>query len=114
MDFEFIIPVSFFYLVGYVIKLVSDNRLKRRILEKNAVDENLPYLFNKPLQPKFTSLKWGMVITAIGLAGTLGFLLPKTLVGSYRDEVVFSFMFLFAGIALIVHYFVLINEKNEA
>ncbi len=114
MDFDFIIPVSFFYLVGYVIKLVSDNRLKRRILEKNAVDENLPYLFNKPLQPKFTSLKWGMVITAIGLAGTLGFLLPKTLVGSYRDEIVFSFMFLFAGIALIVHYFVLLNEKNKA
>lgn len=113
MDFDFIIPVSFFFLVGYIVKIVSDNRLKRTLLQKENPDKNVMLVFNKPVDARYTSLKWGMIITAIGLAGVIGFSLPKSIMASYRDEFVFSLFFLFAGAALIVHYVLMIKVNSK-
>jgi len=94
-----------FSSVAFVIKVISDNRIRRRIIESGQVDEKVKYLYFKSgkraLEP-LSSVKWGMVLVAIGLALLLGQMFPYDI----TEMMTIGFMFLFAGFAFLIYYFI--------
>ncbi|GAB4372964.1 MAG: hypothetical protein Kow0042_16580 [Calditrichia bacterium] len=115
MASEIIIPIGLFMIVAYVIKVLSDNRLRHRLVEKGIIDENIKYLYADHMQVQhLSSLKWGLVLVGLGLA----FLIGQIVVPEISDEVTVGAMFLFAGLGFLVYYFlakrILAEEKSKA
>lgn len=104
MHADFIIPVTFFGVIAYIVKVVSDNRIRRLLIEKGEINENLKYLFADRVAAAVpTSLKWGMVFIAVGLA----FLFSQVLnFGWDNDTALIAMIFLFGGAALVIYYFI--------
>ena len=44
---ELLIPIVLFVVIGYVIKTISENNLKKDLIDKGLVNENLKYLFSE-------------------------------------------------------------------
>jgi len=94
--------IAFLILVGYVTKTWLDYNVRKRLIEKGAVDENIKHLYQNVESPGvLTSLKWGMILIAVGL----GLLVGINVSIDYSDEITFAFMFIFAGVALLLYYF---------
>ncbi|MFQ5638067.1 MAG: DUF6249 domain-containing protein [bacterium] len=97
-----IVAIVFISLVT-VIKMFLDNAVKKRLIEKGMVDENVKYLHAMSFQNQVpSSLKWGIVLIAIGSAVLFGQLAPY----SMQEEVTASGMLIMAGLALIAYYFI--------
>jgi hypothetical protein len=88
-----------FFAISFVIKSILDYSMKKKLIDKGLVDENVKHLF-KYSGPANGSLKWGMVLVAVGGAVIIGRLAPY----SWSDEATVSSMFILAGLALIVYY----------
>jgi uncharacterized membrane protein YbaN (DUF454 family) len=100
---EVLIPITFFIIVAAIVKITSDDKTKRLLIEKGLVNEQLKYLYGSSANGQVpSSLKWGMVLTAIGLAIFVGQLAPY----GDRKEITMGGMFLFGGLAFIAHYFI--------
>ena len=102
--------VVMFIMVPIIIKLLSDNKTRRKLIEKGLVDEKVKYLFmDKPKEYVSSSLKWGMVLIAIGLAVFVGQMAPKELM----EEVTIGAMFVFGGLALVIYYVIASRNINK-
>ncbi len=100
---EIFVPLIVFGSIAYVIKVLSDNRLRSMLIKQGEVNENVKYLFGERFGVSVpTSLKWGMVLIAIGAA----ILLTKIIDIFIRadDSLMFALMFIFGGVALLVYY----------
>lgn len=104
----FVTGIVFFSFVA-IIKIISDNRLRNRLVDKGLVDENVKYLF-QPRQAgqPMASIKWGMILVAIGLALLLVQLLPHT----FYEEGALGLVLLLAGLALFIYYYIA-NRKQK-
>lgn len=97
-----LIPIVLFIAVVVVIKILSDNRIKRMAIEKGLVNEDLKYLYQNSFESKLpTSLKWGLVFVAIGLAFLIGRLMP-----GFKEDFTVALMFILGGLALVSFYFI--------
>lgn len=105
--FEFLIPISFFVVTAAVIKIITDNRTRQKLIEKGMVDERTKYLFTSSTPQSLNALKWGMVLVAVGLALAVVNMFPL----AFEGPASVGLMLLFAGIALLVYYFV--AKKSE-
>jgi hypothetical protein len=98
-----LIPIVLFLTVPLIIKIVSDNSIKKQLIEKGLVNEKLKYLYSYSFDRGVpVALKWGMVSIAIGLAIFVAQVSPIDI----RHEMTFSAMLIFGGAALILYYFV--------
>jgi len=109
---EAFVPLFIFGSFAYILKEYWNYKLRKVAVDQNKGDELQKVLMVKPSwggDGVPSSLKWGMVLTAVGGAALIGLNMPDT-----RDEITFSLMFLFAGLALIVYYFIAsrIAKKN--
>ena len=46
MDTDFLIPIMLFGVIGYIVKVVAENRTRRLLAEKGEINENLKYLIS--------------------------------------------------------------------
>ncbi len=102
-----------FSSAAFVIKVISDNRIRKRLIESGQVDEKVTYLYfqsGKRMVDPLNSVKWGMVLVGIGLALLLGQLFPYNI----SQEMTIGFMFLFAGFAFLIYYFLQKGQSEEA
>ncbi len=108
-----IVATVFFSMVS-IVKIISDNMMRRKILEKGMLDENIKYLYAQTSQQQVpASLKWGMVLIAVGAAIFIGQFFPHT----FSEEATIGVMFLMAGLALILYYFIarrILKQSEEA
>lgn len=113
MDLDFLIPISFFIIVGYIIKVISDNKVRKNLVEKGMIDENVKFLYADRVQLQYlSSLKWGLVLVGLGLA----FFFGRLFASDISDEMTVGGMFLFAGLGFLVYYFVakqILDKKNQ-
>lgn len=114
MHGDIIVPIGIFIAFAYTIKVLSDNRLRRLLIEKGQVNESVKYLFVGPSDKNVpSSLKWGMVLIGIGVAVLIGQVVPNHMM----EEVTVGGMFLLAGLGLVVYYFLasrlIKKEKTE-
>ena len=96
-----------FFTICFVVKASLDYFTRKKLIDKGLVDKNVKYLF-KYGSPALSSLKWGMVLVGIGAAVIIGKLVPYR----WSDEITISGMFILAGLALIIYYFIAPKASN--
>ena len=102
--------IAVFSGIALVLKVIADAITRNKLINRGLVDENIKYLFTKNtnVQP-LANVKWGLVLVGIGVA-----LLFKQFAPFYiRDESVWGIMFLFAGIAFLVYYWISKDRVNQ-
>jgi uncharacterized membrane protein HdeD (DUF308 family) len=98
-----VIVICVFGGIALVFKVIADAITRNKLISKGMVDENVKYLFWKNTETSAVSnVKWGLVLVGLGLALLLDQFAPFYL----RTESVIGFMFLFAGVAFLVYYFI--------
>jgi len=111
MDLDMFIPIVLFIVFGFIVKLISDNKVRKMLIEKGQIDENVKFLFQSSgISNKNSSLKWGIVLVSVGLAVFIGQMFPHRI----HDEMIIGLMLVFGGIALIVYYFLAKRYLNES
>jgi CDP-diglyceride synthetase len=112
MDFTPIFILAIIFTAVYlIIKVVSDNRIRRQLIESGKIDEHIKYLYTPHLKKDnnfLSNLKWGLVLIGLGAALFIGRLFPYEMEG----EGTMGLMFLFAGLAFFIYYFVSKKEHN--
>ena len=69
MDFAILIPITALVSIVMAIKIIVDSRLRRRLAETNASDELIRSMLQADEQGRrLSALKWGLVLTLIGLS----------------------------------------------
>lgn len=69
MDFALLVPITLFIAVVMAIKVIVDSRLRRRLAESNASGELIKSMLEADEQGRrLSALKWGLVLTLIGLS----------------------------------------------
>lgn len=68
MNFEFLIPITFFFSVAYAIKAVVDARVRRQLVQSNVSQELVRSIVeSEELRRRHGSLRWGVVLAALGI-----------------------------------------------
>ena len=101
-----------FSTIAFIIKTLSDNRIRTKAIEKGLVDENLKSLFTQTTEQFLSGLnaiKWGMVLMGIGIAIIAGRFFPY----DYADEATFGLAFTLAGVAFIIYYVIYKNTESD-
>ncbi len=101
---EELVPVVLFGCIVYTFKLYWDYKIKKMVIEKGMTKElqEILKLSAQPVKENVpASLKWGLVLVAVGAGGFIGYQMPE-----YHHEYSLALMILFAGIALVVYYFI--------
>ena len=88
------------------VKILVDSKIRSKLIDKGMVDENIKYLSGTNVP---ASLKWGMVLTSMGLAFFIGLSFPEEI----RGEVTFGSMFILGGIALIIYYLMVHKKQTD-
>lgn len=94
---DILIVAVIFYSIVAIIKIISDNRIRNKLIEKGLLDENTKYLYTRSETNVPSTLKWGLVLVFLGGAVLVAKLF------NYQDFTV-GFMFAFAGAGLILFY----------
>jgi hypothetical protein len=95
--------IALLIFIAVIVRTISDNKTKRRLIEKGVVDEKLKTLFDE--RPEFhvlTVLKWAFVLIGIGAAVLLARLAPS----HQAREFMMGLMFLFSGAGLVLYYLI--------
>ncbi len=115
---EVLVPIvvvpTIFFTFYMIIKTISDNVVRKKLVDKGIVDEKVTALFQtKIVNNPEVSLKYGMILIAVGIAVLLGMYAPR----SMQEEITISGMFLLGGLALVLYYFFTSKKhsnENEA
>ena len=114
MGDNLMVVLNLFIIFGaifMVIKTISDNRLRQRLIDQGQIDENAKSLFAKQPAEWLTGLnavKWGMVLIGIGLAVIAG----RFFEFQYQDEISWGLALIFSGVAFLIYYSM--YKKSEA
>jgi hypothetical protein len=106
MELGFLVPIAVFFLVGYIVKTISDNKIRKRALENGNLNQSIKHLWEKsyahrPLQ----NVKWAIICAGVGLVIIVSHFL------ALAEAVAFGLAAIVVAIALIVYYKM---EKNKS
>lgn len=69
MDFALLVPITLIIAIVIAIKIVVESRLRRRLAETNASEDMIKSMLVADEQSRrLSALKWGLVLTLLGLA----------------------------------------------
>ena len=69
MDFALLVPIAAILSIVMAIKIIVDSRLRRRLAETKASEDLIKSKLVADEQARrLSALKWGMVLTLMGLA----------------------------------------------
>jgi hypothetical protein len=99
--FDTVMPMLIvFGAFSFMLKLILDHNTRKKLIEKGLTGADVKHLFvDRYRQGVPGSLKWGMVLVAVGAAILIGRLMPYDV----ADEYTVAFMFLFGGAALLAY-----------
>ena len=105
-----IVVPAMIFCIAYITRVISDNRVRRELMNNNASSDIIQKLFLENRSSDTTgNLKWGIVSIAIGLALAC---IKVTNLGE-NDPLTYGIVFLFGGSGLLLFY-VLTNRINKA
>ncbi len=107
---EVIIPIVVFGVFYLIVKTVSDNKIRHKLIDKGLVDEKIKFLFSekKVMENPLQSLKWGLVFIGVGLGFFIQVVFPYL-----SDAATIGFMFIMAGVAFIVFHVLAKKQMNN-
>jgi hypothetical protein len=110
MAVEILVPIAFFAAIVWIVKIISDNRIRRKVLDQRVSDELADAILNKNVAAPsaLSALKWGLVVVAIG-----GALVLVQLLSIDADEpLTFGLLFLAAGAGLVAYYMIASEDES--
>lgn len=108
MDFALLIPITLFICIAYAVKVVFDSRVRRRLVESNGSEELVKAMLQADEQSRrLGALKWGMVLTTVGLA----FFIQQVTDLGPQDPATWGLMFVAAGVALIGYHVISARQR---
>ncbi len=115
---EEMVPVLVLTVIGYfvleLVKVVSENRIRAKLIEKGMVDEKIKLLFQpRLLNDSASSLKWGLVLIAVGLAFLFAFAIQSWVPAGIRGEITAGAVFSMAGLAMIIYYAIARSQEKK-
>jgi hypothetical protein len=107
------VPLGFFAMVVAIVYL-RQRKQERLVMMQKGIDAR----FFETAKHSMQSLKWGIVLVALGLGMLTAKVLSKTQYFFPRtEEAYFSMLFLFGGVSLLIFHFIdrrrHDQEKNE-
>lgn len=106
----FIVGITFFICVAVVIISLSNNRLKKKMIELGHVDENSIKLLSQSLKFRFNNLKWGLILFFGGLGLVIISLLPDNL--QHDSAFPFGLEIIMISIGFLTYFMVVKNKEN--
>ena len=104
-----IMLIIFGGIIG-IIRVVSESRLRNRLIEKGMVDEKVQYLWTRGhSDAHLSNLKWGMVLVGIGAAALISQFLPYDM----NDGGTIGLMLIFGGLAFLLYYPIAQKQYRE-
>jgi len=96
-----IIVPALFWMIAYIFRVISDNTMRKHLLNKEASVDVIDKIFLQGRAPTIANdLKYGIVAVAIGLAFAV-----ISLTGLNGDEpMTYATLFVFAGGGLLTFY----------
>ncbi len=115
---EDVVPVFILGVIGYfileLVKVVSENRLRQKLVDKGMVDEKSKLLLESRLPVQTDgALKWGIVLIGVGLAFMFAFGIQRWLPAAIHEEVTAGAVFFMAGLGMIIYYIIARNRENK-
>lgn len=93
--------------IGYFTKVLTDYKLKRKLIEKDLINADAANILNDPeLDGKYASLKWGLII----LCGGIGLIIIN-MVDFYNDSPLpFGIMAVSIAVGFLSYFFIIKNR----
>jgi hypothetical protein len=115
---EDMVPVLVLAVIGYfvleLVKVVSESRIRSKLIEKGLIDEKITHLFGpRLLTESASSLKWGLVMIAVGLAFMFSFAIQNWVPAGIRGEITAGAIFSMAGLAMIIYYAIARRQEKK-
>ena len=116
---ENLVPIFVLGIIGYfvleLVKAVSENRLRQKLVDKGLVDEKIKPLFElRPLAQSASALMWGIVLIAVGLAFMFAYVIHSWVPEAIRDEITIGTVFFMAGLGMVIFYAIdRVREKKD-
>ena len=68
MNFELLIPITFFLVIGYAIKVVVDARVRKQMINSNVAEDLVrTMLQGEEARQRHGSLRWGITLVALAI-----------------------------------------------
>jgi hypothetical protein len=111
MDVEILVPLGFFAMIAYIVKLISDNRLRRKVLNSAASENMAEALLDRQwAEPRTRSaLKWGLIFFSLGI----GVLFVDLLTIGFESPLAYAILLLATGLALLGFYAIERDASDE-
>ena len=107
MDFAYFIPITLFICIVLAIKVITDAKVRRRIAETNPSEDLVKAMLIADEQSRrLSALKWGLVLTVVGVA----FGLISALHLSSENPGAYGLLIGAAGVGMLA-YHALANRK---
>ncbi|MBN2346753.1 MAG: hypothetical protein JXO51_10230 [Candidatus Aminicenantes bacterium] len=115
---ENLAPVLILIVIGYftvdLVRVVAENRLRHKLVEKGLVDEKVKLLFEaRPLAQSASALKWGLVLIGVGMALLFAFAIHSWVPATIRGEMTAGAVFFMAGLGMIVYYAIARGQEKK-
>ena len=94
----------------------SRHKEKMVLIEKGLINEDLKYLYSNRLRNpnRYSTLKWGLVAVFIGLAVLLSIWFQQfSWADQHQGELIPGMIFLGAGIAFLIYFFISSRKKTD-
>src|SRR5690606_36373941 len=107
-----LVGITLFICITIIIISLSNNRLKRKMIELGHVDENSIKLLNstQSWKFKFNALKWGLILFFAGMGLVVIALLPHYL--QFNSPLPFGLELMFIALGFLIYFFLVKNNKE--
>ena len=96
-----VVWISFFTTMAFIAKILSDNRLRRRVLESRVSKDFVQALFaGHTSHDRWQALKWGFVVMALGF----GMVLVDMLALDWERPLTYGLLLILMASALLLYY----------
>lgn len=103
MQFEMLIPITLFVCIVMAIKVVVEARLRKRMVESHVSEDLVKSMLVADEQSRrLSALKWGLVLTSVGLA----FGLISALHLDSNNPGAFGLLIGAAGVGMLAYHFI--------
>lgn len=98
---DVLVPAIIFLSIAAIVKIISDNRTKRKLIDGGVSEEFARTIFAGQQDPTaWAALKWGLVVMGLGVALVIVQFLPY----DFEEPIAYGLMFLLAGAGLLIYY----------
>lgn len=104
----FIVMIAILIAISVIIVVITNYNLKRRILNKENIDDKMYVILNNLTGFNSEMLKWGIIL----LFGGVGLIVLEFLPHDENTPLPYGVLTVFVALGFLTYYFVMKNQKK--